>query len=273
MTDAQRCKLFKGALVLHPDRTQAPAKEDILVCGDTIAAVGDDVPAKLQGLAPEVVDVSDKLITPGLINAHYHSHDVLLRGCFENLPLDVWILYSSPGSYSRRDNDKVALRTLAGAAECLLSGITTVQDMVSVVGADREHCRAILDAYEQSGVRVALGLQASDRVQPEATHLLHDHPSGKCARQPAEVLDITQTKALIEELLQGAPQPRLDWVLAPSAPQRCSEDFLCWVAAQSRKRRCRVFTHVYETKGQAVLARKLYERMRAHLRYLKARAC
>ena len=37
----------------------------------------------------EVLDAAGKLVIPGFVNAHYHSHDVMAKGLFEELPFDV----------------------------------------------------------------------------------------------------------------------------------------------------------------------------------------
>ena len=48
---------------------------------------------------------------------------------------------------------------------------------------------------------------------------------------------------------------RVTWGLAPSAPQRCSPALLAATAALARERGVPVFTHLYETRAQAVHAR------------------
>ena len=42
--------------------------------------------------ADVVIDAADRTILPGLVNAHYHSHDALLKGCFETIPRETWLL-------------------------------------------------------------------------------------------------------------------------------------------------------------------------------------
>jgi cytosine/adenosine deaminase-related metal-dependent hydrolase len=37
------------------------------------------------------MDARDRLVAPGPINTHYHSH-ALCRGSFEELPLEMWLL-------------------------------------------------------------------------------------------------------------------------------------------------------------------------------------
>src|SRR6185312_16529202 len=56
---------------------------------------------------------------------------------------------------------------------------------------------------------------------------------------------------------RGLKPSRLQtWALAPSAPQRCSQELLEGMAALSRQYQLPVFTHVYETRIQAAAARK-----------------
>ena len=44
----------------------------------------------------QTIDATEKLLMPGFVNAHYHSHDVLLKGCFETIPLELWVLSALP---------------------------------------------------------------------------------------------------------------------------------------------------------------------------------
>ena len=88
--------LIQGGLVYdHDGDPHKPAAADILIEGAVIAAVGPDLPAA-QTRGAEVIDASNHLVIPGLINAHYHSHDTLCRGLFEEMPLEFWLLYTLP---------------------------------------------------------------------------------------------------------------------------------------------------------------------------------
>ncbi|WP_270933623.1 amidohydrolase family protein, partial [Falsiroseomonas oryzae] len=167
--------LIEGALVLDleadPDR---PTRADILVAGGRIAAVADGLadpahPAR-AGLPPpaRVLDGRRRLAIPGLVNAHYHSHDVLLKGMFEPLPLEHWALLALPPSYPRRLRDELRLRTLLGAAECLRAGITTVADMNRLQPFDEDDLDLVLECYEQVGIRVVYAPHFSE-VPPLVT--------------------------------------------------------------------------------------------------------
>ena len=69
----------------------------MLVAGERIAAcrrgmgadirAGRGLPELPDGAPLEQLDSKRKLVIPGFVNSHYHSHDVLLKGCFETIPL------------------------------------------------------------------------------------------------------------------------------------------------------------------------------------------
>ena len=90
---------------------------------------------------------------PGLINAHYHSHDTLCRGLFEELPLETWLLYTLPLG-ANRSKEELRARTLVGALESIRCGITCVQDMLGLIPLDDASTDVVIDAYREIGLRV-----------------------------------------------------------------------------------------------------------------------
>src|SRR5215469_9321779 len=121
--------LIRGGQVYdHDGDIHKPAVADILIEDDKIVSVGANL---TSDLVHEVIDASGRLVVPGLINAHYHSHDVLCRGLFEELPLEIWLLYTLPMG-ADRSKDEVRARTQVEALESLRCGITTVQDMLGL---------------------------------------------------------------------------------------------------------------------------------------------
>jgi 5-methylthioadenosine/S-adenosylhomocysteine deaminase len=251
--------LISGGRLLDIDGdTDHPPVVDLYIEGGRIAATGPDAASRAANAgAVQQIDASGKLIIPGLINAHYHSHDTMLRGMFEQLPLDAWTLYSSPANYPRASSENIALRTSLGAAENLLNGTTTVQDMVSVIGPDREHLDSILASYDESGIRVMLALQISDRAAVDCVPFWRDMPPATRSVLPGAI-DTAPMRRLIEEYLSWKTADRLHWALGPSGPQRCSDDLLSWTAQVSHQHDLQVFTHTYEARSQAVIARMEY---------------
>lgn len=64
---------------------------DMLVEDGVIAAMG---PALAPAPPPDrVIDGRDRLVIPGLVNAHLHSHNNYFRGWFDSVPLDLCVLH------------------------------------------------------------------------------------------------------------------------------------------------------------------------------------
>jgi cytosine/adenosine deaminase-related metal-dependent hydrolase len=258
MSRLQSKTLVVGGRVIDPDgELDQPPVADILMVDGTIAAVGPAGTIE-AGDDARVIDANGMLVTPGFINAHYHSHDVLLRGMFEQMPLEVWGLYSFPSSYPRRNDEEVRVRTLLGAVENLRCGVTMVQDMLSIVGPDQRHMDAAQAGYKEAGIRAVLSLQVGDRPAADTVPFWRKELSSAALDQLGSGVDPRPMQRLIAALLETTPSERVTWALAPSAPQRCSEELLAWMAQLSASRALQVFTHVYETRSQALLARLDY---------------
>jgi 5-methylthioadenosine/S-adenosylhomocysteine deaminase len=162
--------LLKGGRVLDLDGDiHRPAYRDVCIIDGRIAAIDD--PAAPSESAREilrraeagepgfrVIDASDRLIVPGFVNAHYHSYDVLAKGMLEDMPFDIWALLSQPAYWGKRSKAELRARTLIGAIECLKNGITTLQDMNSLVPQDEETLDIILSAYAELGIRVVFSI-------------------------------------------------------------------------------------------------------------------
>src|SRR5215468_2806254 len=150
MAGAQRLLVRGGQVYDHDGDIHHPAIADILIEHGEIVAIGADL--RVDG-PHETIDARGRLVVPGLINAHYHSHDTLCRGLFEELPLEFWLLYTLPMGQNRC-KDEVRARTLVGALESLRCGITTVQDMLGLSPLTDEQTDVVIAAYREAGIRV-----------------------------------------------------------------------------------------------------------------------
>ena len=88
-----------GRIYDHDGDVHQPAAADLLIDGGQHRA---DRAAHRRADGAEVIDAAGKLVVPGFVNAHYHSHDVLVKGLFEEMPFDIWTLHSNPGNYGPR---------------------------------------------------------------------------------------------------------------------------------------------------------------------------
>lgn len=220
-----------------------------------------------------VIDATGKLVIPGLVNAHYHSYDVLSKGRFEDMPFDVWMLHSQPAYWGKRSKAELRARTLLGALEALRHGITTIQDMNSLVPQDEETLDTILSAYAEVGIRVVFSIAVRDLaaldIQPFLPPGIPDDVAAIINGKPGDAkADIAFIRA---QLARRNPlPPRLHWAIGPSGPQRCSTELLEGLAAISADFDLPVLTHTYETRAQLAKARTAYEKFGgSYVRYMR----
>ncbi|MCX5516282.1 cytosine deaminase [Kaistia algarum] len=99
----------------------------ILVSGNAIIAVGTASELTKAHPKAKLVRLKDRLIMPGLINAHMHSG--FLRGTAEHLPVWDWLtLHINPMHRMLQPHEAEAASFLC-YAESVLSGTTTLVDM------------------------------------------------------------------------------------------------------------------------------------------------
>ena len=257
--------LIRGGAVWDPDGdVHAPALRDVLVEDGVIAAVvppGDALTAGWLAAspAPELLEAAGRLVMPGFVNAHYHSYDVLMKGLLEDMPFDVWALHSQPAYFGKRSRAELRARTLVGAIECLKHGITTVQDMNTLVPQDEETLDTILGAYAEVGIRVVFSVALRDVAALDiAPFLPAGMPAGVRALVQGSARDPQADLAFVEAQIARVAQPRLHWALSASGPQRSSPALLEGIVDLARRRHLPVTTHVLETPAQLAKARSLY---------------
>ena len=254
--------LITGARVYRHDRdTDLPAIEDVFISDGCIKAIGQDAAqAAAREASHERMDLSGQVLLPGFVNSHYHSHDVLAKGCFDSMPLEQWGLVAGPIG-NNRSLEEIRIRTLLGAVEALRNGITTVQDFSSFLPLSDEIVDTILNAYEEAGIRVAYSITVRDRSQLDTLYAVREVvPKDLWPLVGDTAGDAASQLEFIERQLDrvGDRGGRIIWCLSPSAPQRCSASLLTGVADLAKRRNLPIYTHVYESRSQALFAREKY---------------
>ena len=276
-----------GMVYDHDGDTDHPPIADILIIDDRIAAVEPEIGVRVHAGTPfpplgarrldRIIDARDKLVIPGFFNAHYHSHDTLLKGAFETLPLEFWSLYALPPSYPRRSPEELRARTILGAVECLRGGITTVQDMDRIHPFTPEDLDVVLAAYDEVGIRCVFAPHFNDTPLIEGVPfwkevIPEDHQWRLSSGIPL-FTDGTDIAAHLEQVIgeRRGRHPRITFGLGPSVPERCSRALLEQLADLSARENLPVYTHVYESKGMALHARAhATDYGGSHIRYLEA---
>jgi cytosine/adenosine deaminase-related metal-dependent hydrolase len=253
--DSLRPVLISGALVLDPlGELHRPPQLDILINDGEIVALGEQALNHGRSLGAELIDATGYLVTPGFINAHCHSHDTLLRGLFEQLPLEVWGHTAFPFHWTPRTAEEVGVRTRLHAVECLRGGMTTIQDMVTLVDSSLDHAHALAASYAETGIEALVAQQFSDLSGAAGIPFVDECFSRETKMALGRASDLEELKRLTIQLFEVKAH-RFSWALGPVQPQICSDDLLKWVRTISAERNLRVFTHLYETRREAILAR------------------
>jgi 5-methylthioadenosine/S-adenosylhomocysteine deaminase len=252
--------LLRGGKALVGSDASSSSR-DILIRDGRIVSIAPTGELDALEHAVRVIDARGKLIIPGFVNAHYHSHDVLARGMFEDIPLELWIALAILPPTRVLTKREVRLRTLLGAMDCLRNGITTVADMLGCGPGAEEHVEASVQAYDEVGIRCVLALQIGDRAAIDCLPGLDgDLPANLRPLFPASAPDVRRLLDFVAAPLAGKRKGRLRWAIAPGSPQRCTFELLAGLGELARRHDLPVVTHVNESKLQVYLARDLYAR-------------
>jgi 5-methylthioadenosine/S-adenosylhomocysteine deaminase len=141
---------------------------EVLIEGRKIVAVG----AKLGVVDAELIDASDCLVLPGLIDTHRHTWQALFR----NIASDWTLAHYFTGLHGTlsglyRPQDTFAAN-LIGTLEALDSGITTLLDWSHNLNTP-EHSDAAVDALFETRSRVVFAHGAGHRHWQPVSSLAH----------------------------------------------------------------------------------------------------
>ena len=116
--------ILTNALVVPMTERRKSFRGHVRVRQGIIAEVGEDSPAPIDN-AEEIIDGAGCVLMPGLINAHTHLYQVLLRAVWEDLPLLPWLERIYGAARALRPEHFYA-GTMLGCIEAIQSGVTTL---------------------------------------------------------------------------------------------------------------------------------------------------
>jgi 5-methylthioadenosine/S-adenosylhomocysteine deaminase len=238
-----------------------PHRGDVAVQGGTITEVAEAVAARP---GDRVIDATDHLLLPGLVNAHLHSSELLARGLFDALPLELWALGAYSAARPPPTPRQAYLRTMIVGLEAVKNGVTALLDD----GSELESCDwdlldAIWRAYEDLGIRASCSAAITDI--PPGESLAGRRPTAGRRAPIDRYLRFCSSAAA--ELNRRSRRLRL--VISPVSPQWCSDDLLVSAGGFARDAGLCLHTHVAETKLQATaFEQSAGSTMTAHLAHL-----
>ena len=268
MPDLRRFQVTRGGRILSlPSHRGEPG--DILLEGDTIRAVGP--PGLAAPADAEVIDARDRLLLPGLVNAHTHAHGALGKG----LAGDRWslelLLNANPTITAERTLEDKRLCAMLSAVEMVRKGSTACYDLfVEFPVPTVDGVLAVAEGYREVGLRAVVAPMISDRTLYAAIPgLLDAFPDAERERLRRIQAAPTETSlTACREILQRWPFDRaqLRPGLGPTIPLHCSDELLAGCRDLAREWNAPLQTHLAESKVQALAGRARYGRsLTAHL--------
>jgi 5-methylthioadenosine/S-adenosylhomocysteine deaminase len=256
-----RHTIIRGGLVL--DASGGAAARDILIQDGLILAI--DAPGFGVSDDAEVLSAADRMLIPGLVNAHTHSHGALNRGAVDDkVSLEMFLTGAGSSTRSRGIDDKYLSAALS-AAEMIRKGCTACFDLtVEFPGPTPEGISAVARAYRDSGIRAVVAPMIADRTiyqaLPGLLEALPDEVRAQVADMRAAPID--QTFSVCEQILANWEFDRrfIRPALGPTIPLHCSDEFLVRCAELANQHGIPLQTHLAESRAQGAIGQARYGR-------------
>ncbi|MEA2829592.1 MAG: 5-methylthioadenosine/S-adenosylhomocysteine deaminase [Bradyrhizobium sp.] len=262
--------VIRGGLVL--DAQGQAALQDVLIEDGSILAI--DNPGFEVSDDTEILSAADRLLIPGLISAHTHSHGALNRGAVgDKVSLEMFLTGAGASARSRGIDDKYLSAALS-AAEMIRKGCTACFDLtVEFPAPSREGISAVARAYRDAGMRAVIAPMIADRTiyqaLPGLLDALPDELRSHCAGLRATPIE--HTFDACRDILANWEFDRR-WIrpaLGPTIPLHCSDEFLIHCARLASEHNVPLQTHLAESRAQAAIGRARYgNSLVAHLQKL-----
>ena len=219
--------LFRNIRALLPEGVRETC---VCVSGGKILVVGE-VPADFR--ADTVVEGKDRLLIPGLVNAHTHVYMTMFRGCADDLSFTDWLFGHIDPLESKMTREDCYWATLLGYLEMISTGTTACLDMYVFT-------ETALRAAEESGFRAALSRGLTGGAG--------DPEGGK--RRIREALEEMED-------WKGSTD-RIRFFLGPHAPYTCDPDYLREIADLAEERKLPLHLHLSASVSEQEGIREKY---------------
>src|SRR5215831_99564 len=145
----QRIVLRGGTIVSMDPKVGNLAKGDILIQGKKIAAIAPEVKAPPQS---QIIDATNTIVIPGLVDAHRHSWEGQLRRIIPNGAISAYMATTHQGFARYYRPHDMYVGNLITALGCIDAGITCIIDN-SHNSRSAAHSDAAVQALFDSGIR------------------------------------------------------------------------------------------------------------------------
>jgi 5-methylthioadenosine/S-adenosylhomocysteine deaminase len=250
--------LTGGTIVTMNQRREVLSGHDVFLAGGSIAKIG---PTGSINRGTEELSCHGKIIMPGLVSAHSHLSGLAQRGLWEEKTFEAWSARSFAfDNLVNFSTEEIYLIHCAACIEFIRHGVTTVLDMFTPHGSHAlEKVEAAGRAIIDTGLRGVVAHSFRDQSP--------DNRGVTPASTSAEA--VCRTAREVAERVQRRDS-RLGFMLAPSAPQRCSDHLLELCMRLAQELGVGMHTHLAEAKNHAEVGKAIYgEPIVKHLERLR----
>jgi len=250
-----------GGQILSATSPRGEAR-DIVIDGDTIVDLV--MPGSVRDDNAERLDASRRLIIPGLINSHTHSHGGLSKGIGDRWNLEI-LQTANPWMGGQRGPEDKYLSALITAIDQVEKGTTACYDLFFEFPVPTiDGMEAVASAYMEVGLRAVIAPMVADltfyQSLPGFIDALTRIDGGK-----AGAMRMGRTEDVISALRRLAvqwsyPSDRLRLGIAPTIPHHCSREFMIGCRDVARDHGLVMQTHVGEAKYQAASSFQIFGR-------------
>lgn len=211
----------------------------------TVGIRGGRITALSPGSGPQldghqVIDATGCLVLPGLIQAHVHVVQSLLRHQADDMALLDWLRLRTWPYEAALDADGVEAAAELGIAELLRGGTTTVLDF----GTTHDHDR-VFRAADRMGIRMISGMTHMDMGDGAPAALLSEADRS-----------LAEAEALGRRW-HGAAGDRLRYAVAPRFALSCTRDLLEGCADLARRHGWLLETHASENRDEVAAVKAM----------------
>ena len=219
--------LIKDAIILKQENikgkiVQSATKESLLIENDKIA----EISPKIDPIAIDhVIDGTNKILMPGLINTHTHISMNLFRGLADDMELDTWLNEHIWPMEAKLNGDHCYIGALLAQIEMIKSGTTTFNDKYFFV-------EDVAKSVEESGIRGSLSYGMIDFGDPEKREN-----------------EFKESISLIKNCNNMAGG-RIKMHFGPHSTYTCSKELLEGVRREANKYNVKIHIHMNETEKE-----------------------
>lgn len=236
--------LIKNGEILLPDEKDFKiVRGSVIIDGKQISdcIFGDELARINEDDFDKIIDATDSLIMPGLINAHTHAYMSLFRNYADDMEFFDWL--DSVGAVEERITaEDCYWATLLSIAEMIRTGTTCFVDMYirsSKDGAKTGPKSAVSGAVNESGIRAFLGRGLVGKAGDEGS--------------------MRRLNEFLAEAKLYKDDDRVNFILAPHAPYTCGQSILELIKETGLKEKMMATIHISESEDEVEGIKKAHD--------------